>query len=134
MSVSISHQVQFHDVDCFGIVWHGHYYKYFELARTALYRAHGADDAGHQEFLFPVIESYCRYAEPLAYGQQLTLSASFYEWEYYILIKYAIFDQKSTRRVAYGHTKQAVCDLQKNLLGCVPESVVACISASRVAD
>ena len=31
-------EVPFHDIDILGIVWHGHYNKYFELARTALYR------------------------------------------------------------------------------------------------
>ncbi|MDH3602364.1 MAG: hypothetical protein OEU26_22345, partial [Candidatus Tectomicrobia bacterium] len=25
-------EVPFHDVDMMGVVWHGHYYKYFELA------------------------------------------------------------------------------------------------------
>jgi acyl-CoA thioester hydrolase len=26
--------VPFHDVDLQRVVWHGHYYKYFEVART----------------------------------------------------------------------------------------------------
>ena len=31
----VEHEVPFHDVDMTLRVWHGHYYKYLELARTA---------------------------------------------------------------------------------------------------
>ena len=33
---SVELEVPLHDVDVLGIVWHGHYYKYLEAARTAL--------------------------------------------------------------------------------------------------
>ncbi len=41
---SIEFEVPFHDVDALRVVWHGHYYKYLELARTALFRSSGLDD------------------------------------------------------------------------------------------
>lgn len=28
--------VPFHDVDMMGVVWHGNYFRYFEIAREAL--------------------------------------------------------------------------------------------------
>ena len=36
---SVEIEVPFHDVDALRIVWHGHYYKYLELARTQLLRS-----------------------------------------------------------------------------------------------
>ncbi|MEE9342401.1 MAG: acyl-CoA thioesterase [Gammaproteobacteria bacterium] len=125
MSASITHEIPFHDVDSLNIVWHGHYYKYFELARTALYRSVNCDvdDMGKLGHAFPVIESHCRYTEALKYGQTILISASFSEWEYYILIRYTITCPKDGRRLAYGHTKQAVCTLEGELLKQVPESI-----------
>ena len=32
-------EIPFHDVDLQRVVWHGHYYKYFEMARTKLLRS-----------------------------------------------------------------------------------------------
>ena len=130
MTVTVPHEIPFHDVDSLGIVWHGHYYKYFELARTALYRSLNFDveDMGRLGFSFPVIESQCRYVEALRYGQPIDISARFREWEYYILIEYRINETGSGKRAAYGHTKQAVCDLAGQLQPCVPESITNIIS------
>jgi acyl-CoA thioesterase FadM len=36
---SIELEVPFRHIDMMGVVWHGHYYSYFEEARTALLRA-----------------------------------------------------------------------------------------------
>jgi acyl-CoA thioester hydrolase len=125
MTVTVPYEIPFHDVDSLGMVWHGHYYKYFELARTVLYRSlnFDVDDMRRLGFTFPVIESQCRYSEALQYGQQVDISAHFHEWEYYILIEYRINETGSGKRAAYGHTKQAVCNLAGQLQPCVPESV-----------
>jgi acyl-CoA thioester hydrolase len=130
MTVTVPHEIPFHDVDSLGIVWHGHYYKYFELARTALYRSlnFDVDDMGRLGFSFPVIESQCRYSEALRYGQAIDISARFCKWEYYILIEYRINETGSGKRAAYGHTKQAVCDLAGQLQPSVPESVTHIIA------
>ena len=34
--VTVAIAVPFHDIDSIGIAWHGHYAKYFEIARCAL--------------------------------------------------------------------------------------------------
>ena len=44
--VHVDLEVPFHDVDVLQIVWHGHYYKYMELGRTALLRARGLARSG----------------------------------------------------------------------------------------
>lgn len=129
--VSVPFQVPFHDVDSLQIVWHGHYYKYFELARTELYRVCRFDipDMQRLGFAFPVIESHCRYTEPLRYGQRVNVTAGFKEWGSYILIAYTILDSENGRRLAYGHTKQAVCDTKGRLLLAVPQEVLDVILA-----
>jgi acyl-CoA thioester hydrolase len=130
MTVTVTHEIPFHDVDSLGIVWHGHYYKYFELARTALYRSldFDVDDMVRLGFNFPVIESQCHYREALGYGQQVDITAHFREWEYYILIEYRISMTATGTRAAFGHTKQAVCDLAGELQPGVPDTVMKIIA------
>jgi len=124
-------EVPFHDIDIIGIVWHGHYYKYFELARTALYRSCALDIPRMREmgYLFPVIESQCKYVQPLIYGQKACVEARFEDWLSYVRITYVIRDEGTGERVAYGYTKQAVCKADGTMLLSVPDEVANAISA-----
>ncbi len=123
-------EVPFHDVDILGIVWHGHYYKYFELARTALYRSCDFDIRKMQAmgYIFPVIESHCRYVQPLKYGQQVSVRAAFEGHISYIKISYTVTDDTTGQRVAYGYSKQAVCNADNTMLMAVPDEVIHAIS------
>lgn len=69
--------VPFHDVDLGGIVWHGHFLKYFEIARTALMRSFDLDiDRLHEIGVRVVVaESRCRHHRPLRYGERAVVSA-----------------------------------------------------------
>ena len=129
MTVSIRHEVPFHDVDSVNVAWHGHYYKYFELARTALYRSINLDmdDMRRLRYAFPVIESHCRYVRALSYGQIFEVSASFKDWDAYVRINYELTCPETKRRIAYGYTKQAVCNHEGELLLAVPEIVTDAI-------
>jgi acyl-CoA thioester hydrolase len=35
-SVRVEITIPFHDTDAMGVVWHGNYFRYFEIAREAL--------------------------------------------------------------------------------------------------
>ena len=131
MTVSIPFEIPFHDVDSLGVVWHGRHYKYFELVRTALYRSMKLDvgDIEQIGYVFPVIESFCRYRRVLKYGQQIILDADLREYEYYILIEYRIIDADSGTQVANGYTKQAVCDRSGQLQLGVPDAVKGVLQA-----
>ncbi|HIB83230.1 MAG TPA: acyl-CoA thioesterase [Alphaproteobacteria bacterium] len=128
--ITLPYQIPFHDVDSLNIVWHGHYYKYFELARTALYRSveFDVDAMKTLGMSFPVIESQCRYPDSLRYGQEINISANFQEWEYYIRIDYQISDATTEKRVAYGYTKQVACSAEGSLHSSIPKSVTDIIT------
>jgi acyl-CoA thioester hydrolase len=123
-------EIPFHDIDILGIAWHGHYYKYFEIARTELYRSCGFDilDMQAMGYTFPVIESQCKYVRPLTYGQKTQVSAKFSTYSNYIQIAYTVTDIISGKRHAYGYTKQAVCYLNGAMLMVVPDDVLEVIA------
>ena len=60
MHADVMIEVPFHDVDTMNVVWHGHYLKYFEIARCKLldqfhYNYNQMRDSG---YAWPVIESH----------------------------------------------------------------------------
>lgn len=105
-------EIPFHDVDVMGVVWHGHYAKYFEYARTELFRQIGYDYAEMKAsgYAWPVIEFQLRYAQPMQYGQRILVRASIAEYETRLRIDYTIRDGDSGRRLTRGHTIQVALD------------------------
>lgn len=110
-------RIPFYDIDMAGIVWHGHYLKYFELARCALLDGIGYSyremiDTG---VLWPVIDSHIRYVHPLVLDQEVVVSATLQEWKLRLLINYVIRDEEG---VVYtrGQTTQAPVDAKTKSL------------------
>lgn len=99
-------EVPFHDVDPLQVVWHGNYYKYFEIARQALQRQHRVDapDLVGLGYHWYVIETRARHVAPLRYGERFEVRAWFCERDPRIGIAYEITSKTSGRRAARGVT------------------------------
>lgn len=110
---SIDLQIPFHDVDMMEVVWHGHYAKYFEIARCALldkidYNYPQMRDSG---YVWPVIDLNIRYAQPAVFGQTITVKAQIVEWENRLKINYLITDKGTGARLTKGHSIQVAVDM-----------------------
>jgi acyl-CoA thioester hydrolase len=105
-AVSISLEVPFHDLDPLFVAWHGWYYKYFEIARTALFRAHHIDaiDMIPLNLGFYVVETRARHIKPLRYGERFRVAAWFTEHESRVGVAYEVPSEKAGHRVARGKT------------------------------
>ena len=122
----IESEVPFHDVDPMQIVWHGHYYKYFEVARTKLLRSLGLD-AGEiigELYLLMVSDSSCRYIDPLKYGERFEVAAWFEDVENRLCIDFEIQNLSSRRRCARGRTVLVSVDLEGRLLVKTPRAIL----------
>ena len=130
LRAEIQIEVPFHDVDVMGIVWHGHYIKYFEIARTALMRKAGMDlDAmALTGCAWPVVTCELKYIRPLRYGQTVRVEAAFLEYEDRLKIAYTVRDAVSRERLTRGTTVQLAVDAKTgDLVPGTPEAVVAAI-------
>jgi acyl-CoA thioester hydrolase len=107
-SAEIQLEVPFHDVDSMGVVWHGHYVKYLELARTALLRRLGLDFPGMlaSGVLWPVAVCQLKYVRPLRYGQQVRVRAELVEYLNRLRFRYLITDAATGERLTRGETIQ----------------------------
>ena len=102
----------FHDCDAMAVVWHGHYFKYFEIARCALLQQFGYDYPQMLEsgYLWPVVDARVKYVRPLRYNQPLKVSATLVEWENRMKIEYAIADAASGDVLTRAQTIQVAVD------------------------
>jgi acyl-CoA thioester hydrolase len=125
LETSVELEVPFHDVDMMGVVWHGHYLKYVEAARTALLSSCGLDagDLIGPRYLFYIIESRCRYAYPLRYRDRMRVTAWVRDTQHRIFIAYEITNLTQKRRSARAHTILATTDPEQNLLLETPHEI-----------
>ena len=99
--VQLDIEVPFFDVDMMQVVWHGHYVKYLEQARRALFADLGCDYLAMQAsgYAWPVVDLQLRYIRPAVFSQYLTVRAELKEWETRLKIHYLITDRASGERV-----------------------------------
>lgn len=126
LSASIEIEVPFHDVDAMQVAWHGHYLKYFELARCALLRSFNYDYPQMQAsgYLWPVVECQLKYMRPARYGQRLRVEATLLEHENRLRIGYSIVCADSGERLTRGQTIQLAIDAATQSLQFVSPAVV----------
>lgn len=115
-SVVIELTIPFHDVDSMGVVWHGNYFRYFEIAREALlnqfnygYRAMKASG-----YVWPVVDTRVKYRAPLLFEQKITVTAKLEEYENRLRIGYVIADLNTGKRLSTGYTIQVAVDEKTN--------------------
>ena len=126
LEAAIEVEVPFHDVDAMTVAWHGHYLKYFELARCALLRRFDYDYPQMQEsgYLWPVVECHAKYVRPARYGQRLRVEATLIEYENRLKIAYLIRDAASGERLTKGYTTHVAIDAKTRELQFVSPPVV----------
>lgn len=112
LSVEVKIDVPFHDIDMLGIAWHGHYAKYFEIARCALLDKidYGYMKMRESGYIWPIIDLQIRYIAALEFEQTMLVSARLVEYEYRLRINYRITDLTSGKRIARGQTTQVAVE------------------------
>jgi acyl-CoA thioester hydrolase len=104
----------FHDLDPMAVVWHGHYLKYFELARCALLQRFGYDylDMRDSGYVWPIVDLRMKYVRSATFNQKLKVRAQIVEWENRLKIEYIIRDAESGQVLTRAHTIQVAVKLE----------------------
>jgi acyl-CoA thioester hydrolase len=110
-------RIPFFDIDMAGIVWHGHYLKYFELARCVLLDGIGYnyEEMISTGVLWPVVDTSIRYVHPLVLDQNVVVSACLQEWQLRLVIDYRVVDENGVV-CTKGTTVQAPVDAKTKAL------------------
>lgn len=116
--------VRFNEVDSMGIVWHGHYIKYFEDGREAFGKEHGLGymEVYEKGFLIPIVNINCSFKKPIVYDQPLIVETKFVDTPAAkILFDYKIFDPESEAVYATGSSEQVFITKDRDLHLTIPE-------------
>ena len=119
-------RVPFHDVDMMEVAWHGHYVKYFEVARCALleriqYNYMEMKDSG---YAWPVVDLRVKYVRPARFGQNIDVTCSIREYENRLVLDYLIVDQEIGEKLTRGRTTQVAVDMTTKELQLVSPDIL----------
>lgn len=113
LQAEVEIQVPFFDVDSMDVVWHGHYIKYFEVARCALldHIGHNYQQMRDAGYAWPVIDVQLRYMRGARFNQRIIVRADLIEWENRLKINYLINDAETGERMTRGTSVQVAVEI-----------------------
>src|SRR6185312_1833338 len=111
--------VRFNEADPLGIVWHGHYVRYFEDGREAFGEKYGLRYLDIYEFGYtvPVVKIDCNYRRSLRYGDRVIVETTLINTAAAKLkFEYKLFNAATGELVADGTTLQVFLDIATSTL------------------
>lgn len=106
-------RVRYQETDQMGVVYHGNYFTWFEIGRTAFLREMGYSykDLEKENIMLPVVEAKCNYKEPAKYDDEIIIEAKVKELKgIRITFEYSIIRKADERLLATGTTTHAFVD------------------------
>ncbi len=116
--MSLTHEIEvkpaFHEFDPLAVVWHGHYVKYLELARSALMQQFHYDYAemAASGYAWPIVDMRLKYVRPAKFGQLLIVRSTLVEWEHRLKVQYLISERASGQKLTEAYTIQVAVDMK----------------------
>ena len=111
--------VRFNEADPLGIVWHGHYIRYFEDGREAFGETHGLKylDVYQQGFVIPVVNVQCDFKKSLRYGDRVVVETKYIPCEAAKLkFAYRLFNAATGDLVETGSSVQVFLSKDDSML------------------
>lgn len=111
--------VRFNEADPLGIVWHGHYIRYFEDGREAFGNKYGIGylDFYHQGYVVPVVHVECNYKKSLRYGDKVVVETSYLPCDAAKLkFSFRLFNAVTNELVSTGSSVQVFLSAKDSVL------------------
>jgi len=101
------YRVKYADTDKMGISYYGHYFTWFEAARTEYFRALGYPytECERKSCYLPVVETRARYLSPSTYDDLLVIRTSVSEiGKSSLRFEYQVFKKNNSAPLAEGYS------------------------------
>ncbi|MFY0253881.1 acyl-CoA thioesterase [Chitinophaga sp. 30R24] len=111
--------IRFNEADPLGIVWHGHYVRYFEDGREAFGEQYGLRylDIFEQGYTVPVVNIQCDYKRSLRYGDRVVVETRYIDdMAAKIRFEYILTNPATGEVVAKGSSVQVFLDKETSTL------------------
>ena len=111
--------VKFNEADPLGIVWHGHYVRYFEDGREAFGEKYGLRylDIFNYGYTVPIVKVECNYKRSLRYGDRVIVNVKYVDTPAAkIKFVYTLYNAATGELVADGSSVQVFLDTETSTL------------------
>ncbi len=111
--------VRFNEADPLGIVWHGHYIRYFEDGRESFGKKYGVGymDFYNQGYIVPIVHITCDFKRSLKFGDKVIVETRFVPSEAAKMrFTYRLYKLANEQLVATGESVQVFLDRNHSLL------------------
>ena len=117
-------KAEFFDTDPMGIMWHGNYVKYLEMARCKLLDEIGYNYIKMQDngFTLPIVKMDLKYINPIYFNEYFIVEISVIECDITLKFKYTLLS-KDELTIAKANTTQVAVTLNKETLYSVPDDL-----------
>jgi acyl-CoA thioester hydrolase len=112
-------KIRFNEADPLGIVWHGHYIRYFEDGREAFGNKYGLSylDFYKQGLVVPIVSVHCDFKRSLRYGDHVIVETSYVSNEAAkIKFNYTLFNAQTGELAATGSSVQVFLEKESFVL------------------
>lgn len=114
MLVDIKIEPRYAETDQMGVIYHGNYFTYFEVARTGFFKYFGYPYKLMEErgVMLPVVDVSCQYKKPIVYDDDIIIRTSIDTVKgIRIKMKYEVIRTTTEELLAIGSTTHAFVDL-----------------------
>ena len=117
-------KAEFFDTDPMGIMWHGNYVKYLEMARCKLLDEIGYNYIKMQDngFTLPIVKMDLKYINPIYFNEYFIVEISVIECDITLKFKYTLLS-KDELTIAKANTTQVAVRLNKETLYSIPDDL-----------
>ncbi|WP_086233289.1 acyl-CoA thioesterase [Campylobacter devanensis] len=117
-------KAEFFDTDPMGIMWHGNYVKYLEMARCKLLDEIGYNYIKMQDngFTLPIVKMDLKYINPIYFNEYFIVEISVIECDITLKFKYTLLS-KDELTIAKASTTQVAVTLNKETLYSIPNDL-----------
>jgi acyl-CoA thioester hydrolase len=119
-------RVRFHEVDSWGMVWHGHYVAWFEVGRSALLNKFqlSPQDFARMGYVAPVVDLKCSYKEPARLGDEIIVRTTVLKpTKAALTFQFEILRMRDRKLLVSGEETQVLQGLDGRLLYYIPQDL-----------
>lgn len=109
LTAEIDINIRFSETDAMGVVWHGNYVKFLEVAREAFGEKFGLSYLGmyKQGYFTPIVKVDVDYKSPIFYGEKAKVIINYIPTPAAkIIFEYEVFNVSTGKLSAVGKTIQ----------------------------
>lgn len=117
-------KAEFFDADPMGVMWHGNYVKYLEMARCRLLDELNFNYIKMQNrgFALPIIKMDLKYINPIYFNDDFIVEISLVECDITLKFNYILLS-KDNQIIAKASTTQVAVTLNKETLYAIPDEL-----------